>query len=542
MPKQIVLISGSISAGKTTLCTLLKEQFGFHVLKTKEVIQSLARNELGKEIESERRAMQKFGEALDRDTKGRWVRDALSRFIRDLGQAGPEAKVVVDAVRIRDQIRVLRKAYSFSVVHLHLRAPEELLEQRYRKRHVAGFRELRSFSEAEKNKTEHRVKELEEIADFVMDTGRRLEQAVLVRAATHLGLYSRAYDRRVDVVVGGQYGSEGKGHITSYLSRDYSVLVRVGGPNAGHKVFQEPDPYTHHQLPAGTSRNPTASLILAPGCVINAKKLMEEAAKYGVDSDRLSIDPQAMIISPADIRGEATLVARIGSTGQGVGFATARRIKDRGGKVTLARDVNDIRPYIRETWALLEEAYRKGQNILVEGTQGAGLSVYHGRYPHVTSRDTSVAGCLSEAGISPSRVRKVVMVCRTYPIRVESPEKTTSGPMDLEIDWQVVAERSHIPLNQLQRTEKTTTTDRKRRVGEFDWALLRRAAALNGPTDLALTFVDYLNRKNEKARRFEQLDPETKQFIEEVERVGAAPVSLISTRFDFRSIIDRRAW
>jgi hypothetical protein len=71
---------------------------------------------------------------------------------------------------------------------------------------------------------------------------------------------------------------------------------------------------------------------------------------------------------------------------------------------------------------------------------------------------------------------------------------------------------------------------------------LRRAAALNGPTDLALTFVDYLNRKNEKARRYEQLDAQTKQFIEEVERVGAAPVSLISTRFDFRSIIDRRAW
>jgi adenylosuccinate synthase len=73
-------------------------------------------------------------------------------------------------------------------------------------------------------------------------------------------------------------------------------------------------------------------------------------------------------------------------------------------------------------------------------------------------------------------------------------------------------------------------------------ALLRRAAALNGPTDLALTFVDYLTSKNEKARRYEQLDPTTKQFIEEVERVGAARVSLISTRFDFRSIIDRRAW
>lgn len=407
---------------------------------------------------------------------------------------------------------------------------------------MAGFQELGSFSEAERNKTEARVKQLEDAADFVIDTSRCLEQAVLVRAATHLGLYSRAYDRRVDVVVGGQYGSEGKGHITSYIAREYSVLVRVGGPNAGHKVFQEPDPYTHHQLPSGTSRNPTAKLILAPGCVLNAEKLMEEISKYGVDSDRLSIDPQAMIINRDDVKGEGGLVKKIGSTGQGVGYATARRIKDRGGRVILARDVPDLRPFIRDTWSLLEDTYRKNQSVLVEGTQGAGLSLYHGTYPHVTSRDTSVAGCLSEAGISPSRVRKVVMVIRTYPIRVESPKRATSGPMDLELDWEVIARRSHIPLKQLQKTEKTTTTDRKRRVGEFDWALLRRAAALNGPTDLALTFVDYLNRRNEKARRYEQLDSEAKEFIFEVERVGAAPVSMISTRFDYRSIIDRRAW
>jgi adenylosuccinate synthase len=199
-------------------------------------------------------------------------------------------------------------------------------------------------------------------------------------------------------------------------------------------------------------------------------------------------------------------------------------------------------PFVRDSWTILEEAYRKNESVLVEGTQGAGLSLYHGTYPHVTSRDTSVAGCLSEARIPPSRVRKVVMVIRTYPIRVESPKKATSGPMDLEIDWETISSRSRIPLDQLKTTEKTTTTARKRRVGEFDWALLRHAAALNGPTDLALTFVDYLNRKNEKARRYDQLDSDTKEFIVEVERVGAAPVSLISTRFDFRSIIDRRAW
>jgi adenylosuccinate synthase len=179
----------------------------------------------------------------------------------------------------------------------------------------------------------------------------------------------------------------------------------------------------------------------------------------------------------------------------------------------------------------------------LEGTQGTGLSLYHGSYPHVTSRDTTVAGCLAEAGISPHWVRKVVMVCRTYPIRVQNPSATaSSGPMSQEITLTEISRRSGISLSELQKTETTSTTGRKRRISEFDWGLLRRAAFLNAPTDIALTFVDYLNKANQDARRFEQLTDETLRFIQEVERVAGAPVSLISTRFHTRSIIDRRAW
>jgi adenylosuccinate synthase len=134
------------------------------------------------------------------------------------------------------------------------------------------------------------------------------------------------------------------------------------------------------------------------------------------------------------------------------------------------------------------------------------------------------------------------MVCRTFPIRVESPSNSTSGPIAQEISWKEVSQRSGITAAQLQETERTSTTDRRRRVGEFDWQQLRRAATLNGPTDIALTFTDYLDRQNEQARRYEQLTTDTIRFIEEVESVAAAPVSLISTRFDFRSIIDRRSW
>jgi adenylosuccinate synthase len=199
-------------------------------------------------------------------------------------------------------------------------------------------------------------------------------------------------------------------------------------------------------------------------------------------------------------------------------------------------------PFIKDTWEILEKTYQSGKKVLIEGTQGSGLSLYHGSYPHVTSRDTSVSGALSEAGVPPSRIRKVIVTCRSYPIRVQSPHGKTSGEMGVEIDWKTVSKRSGLSFDQLKTTERTSTTNRDRRVAEFNWSMLRRAAALNGPTDIALTFADYISNKNEKAHRFEQLTSETITFIEEIERVAAAPVSLISTRFDFRSIIDRRAW
>jgi adenylosuccinate synthase len=225
-----------------------------------------------------------------------------------------------------------------------------------------------------------------------------------------------------------------------------------------------------------------------------------------------------------------------------VGVATARRILHRGKRLKLAKDIRELQPYIRNTWEVLEHTYNTGGRVLVEGTQGTGLSLFHGFYPYVTSRDTTVSGCLSEAGISPSRVRKTIMVCRTYPIRVQNPPDGTSGPLGQELDWDEIARRAEVPVTEIKTNERTSTTNRQRRVGAFDWGLLRKTSALNAPTDLAITFTDYLNPLNAEARRYEQLSSETIRFIEEVELVGAAPVSLISTRFDFRGIIDRRNW
>jgi adenylosuccinate synthase len=199
-------------------------------------------------------------------------------------------------------------------------------------------------------------------------------------------------------------------------------------------------------------------------------------------------------------------------------------------------------PHLKEfagsTARELEDAYASGKRIMLEGTQGTSLSLHHGPYPHVTSRETTVSGCLADAGISPSRVRRILMVTRTYPIRVGG----TSGPIAIEINVKTISERSGLPLSQIEKTEVGTISGKTRRIAEFDWDQLRTSATLNGATDIALTFADYLTAENQSAMNFDQLSNETKSFIAEVEQVANAPVSLISVRFGRGGVIDRRSW
>jgi len=534
MARRIVLLSGPIGVGKSTLTESLQRIYQARIVKTRELLDLEARLRLVQL--NTREEYQAFGDNLDREDGGRWVADALAEVLKK----ETSNLIVVDAVRIQDQIRAVRERYGYAVFHLHLTANEADLKNRFENR-ITKFREASTYEASQENLTEKGVWKLASIADAVVNTSLCEPEDVVVRASTRLHLYSRDYTPTVDVLVGGQFGSEGKGNVANYLAQEYDLLIRGGGPNAGHKVYEHPDPYTHHLLPCGTRRT-QAQLLIAPGAVISLSGLLKEAHECSVGPERLSIDPQVMVITPEDILSEAALVKQIGSTGQGVGAATARRIMARGSDIKLAKDYPELKSFIRESKEILEDAYRYGRRILVEGTQGAGLSLYHGYYPHVTSRDTSVSAALAEAGIPPKRVRKVIMTCRTYPIRVQDGAEGTSGKLTRELTWKDVSDRSGVNLKILESAELTSTTKKKRRVGEFDWVQLRRAALLNGPTDIALTFVDYIDAKNQKARRFEQLSDSTIQFIEEVEDVTAAPVSLISTRFDFRSIIDRRNW
>jgi adenylosuccinate synthase len=530
---RIILLSGPISSGKSTLAKGLAARCRMSIFKTSEVLVSRIR----RDQRHDRKVLQAEGERLDRRTKGRWVLEELRERLSPLAA---NSDVIVDSVRISEQIQAIREAYCPKVIHVHLTAPEDELSHRFDSRKKQGREQDFSYSEIRQNPTEKQVEKLAAVADIVIDTKRCTEQDVLIRTMSHLKVRTGKGKGFVDVVVGGQYGSEGKGQVVAYLATEYDLLVRVGGPNAGHTVFEVHEPYAHHQLPSGT-RKSEAQLLIGPGAVLRVDKLLKEIADCRVDSQRLCIDGNAMIITDDDIRAEAELVKKIGSTGQGVGAATARRIMLRDKDTLLAKHIPELRPYIGSAFEVLENAYSRDSRVLLEGTQGTGLSLYHGIYPYVTSRDTTTLGCLAEAGIPPNRVRRVIMVCRTYPIRVESPDKETSGPLR-DVSWEEIARRSGYRADKLRKSEKTTTTKRRRRIGEFEWVLLQRAALLNGATDVALTFTDYIRKENVKAKRFEQLTPETINFIQEVERVASAPVSLISTGFNSRSIIDRRSW
>ena len=540
--KIILVLTGEISSGKSTLASKLSEAFGFKVCKTREGLKYFADKELNGKI-PERGFYQEFGEHLDRQGNGRWVLDYFQfLFAKEFND---HHLYIIDSARIIDQIKKIREAYSYFVYHIHLKAPPQSLEARFYQRaelqNMPAEKQREKYEEFKSNETEKQVQTLEAEADLVIDTDRCNALDVFIRVASFFKLLPITTNELVDVIVGGQFGSEGKGQIAAHIAPEYDCLMRVGGPNAGHTVYEEPKKHVFHLLPSGSYRNPYAKLLIGPGAVLNLNKLLEEVEGFHIEPQRLVIDENATIIREEDIAEEQKVKETIGSTGQGVGFATSNNIiaRLREDSTHKAKNFKELRPYIGSTNDELEHMYARNFKILLEGTQGTGLSLYHGLYPHVTSRDTTVAGTLSEAGISPKRVRKIIMVTRTYPIRVGG----KSGPfLSNELTWQIVAERSGKNADELNRTEKTTTTKKDRRVAEFSWSLFRKACELNSPTDIALTFTDYISAQNEKARRYDQLTPETRQLIEEIERCSGVKVSLVGTCFDYRAVIDRRNW
>jgi len=337
------------------------------------------------------------------------------------------------------------------------------------------------------------------------------------------------------VIVGGQYGSEGKGKVTSYLAQrdNVDIVVRCGGPNSGHTVDVNGQRYELRSLPAGFI-NPGTRLLLAAGCLINPEILLTEIKSTGIDPRRVGVDRNAGIISSfeGEEEGKLRLRDRLGSTLSGTGIGVANRVL-RKAEFKLAKNVPELKEYLTDVSAEVNAVLDKGGKVLVEGTQGFGLSVYHSpHYPYATSRDTTASGFLSEVGVSPRLVTHVVMAIRSYPIRVAG----NSGPLKDEITWDEVQRRSGYPTD---IREYTTTTKKLRRVGLFDLDLVRRAAMVNRPTQVALHGGDYLSYGNKSVTTFGLLNEDTQLFVKKLENAVKTPVTLLGTGPANEELIDR---
>ena len=339
----------------------------------------------------------------------------------------------------------------------------------------------------------------------------------------------------VTVITGGQYGSEGKGKVCAHLAVTDNVdyMIRCGGPNSGHTVEVGGCRYKLRQVPAAFL-NPHTRLLVAPGALVAPDVFLREVDVCGLDPSRIGIDGNAGIIEESDSHNErlSDLPLRLGSTGSGTGSAVSRRtIRDPSFR--LARHHPALRPFITSVREEIDGSVIRDKSVVIEGTQGFGLSLYHAEeWPYCTSRDTTAHSFLSEVGIG-VRDYEVVMAIRTYPIRVAG----NSGPLPNEITWEDVQEASGYPY---PIAEFTTTTNRLRRVAKFDWSVVDQAVAANSPTRIALHGGDYIDFANHSVTDWHRLTHSLQKFVGKIERRYKVPVSFIGTGPANGDIVDRR--
>jgi adenylosuccinate synthase len=331
------------------------------------------------------------------------------------------------------------------------------------------------------------------------------------------------------VIVGAQWGDEGKGKIADLLAQHAHVVCRYqGGPNAGHTIVRGGETFALHQIPSGILHAGTACIIGA-GCVVDPAQLLQEIDELesrGVSTRDLSISGNAHLIMPWHVAIDAASERRlgklqIGTTRRGIGPAYADkaarlgiRVQDLldpkilrqkietalGEKNVLLERVHGVAPialgeladgmaamaarlspYVVDTSLLVDGALREGKRVLLEGAQGTLLDLDHGTYPFVTSSNPIAGAAATGIGIGPTRIDEVVGVAKAYVTRVGE------GPFPTEIegpDQSRVRELGH---------EYGTTTGRERRCGWLDLVGLRFAVRVNGITSLVLTKLDVLS-------------------------------------------------
>ncbi|MEM1541362.1 MAG: adenylosuccinate synthetase [Ignisphaera sp.] len=328
------------------------------------------------------------------------------------------------------------------------------------------------------------------------------------------------------VVVGGFFGDEGKGKIAAYLGYidKPAIAVRCGSINAGHTVVFNGTVWKLRIVPS-FFLGKNVKLLIAPGALIRLDVLFKEIEETNV-KNRLYVDRNTGVIEDKHLeieRNDEFLVRIVGSTLQGVGAAMVDRVLRR---LKVAKDIDVLRDMVIDVALEVNEALDREELVYIEGVQGTYLSLYHGTYPYVTSRDTIASAFLSEVGVGPKRVDHVIVVFKSYVTRVGG------GPLENEMS---VEEAQKLGL-----LETGTVTGRVRRVAPFNIGLARRAVMLNSATQIALTRLDSLFRQDKCVKEWHKLSQEARKWIEDIEDKLKTPITIVGTGEDVLCTIDRR--
>jgi len=328
------------------------------------------------------------------------------------------------------------------------------------------------------------------------------------------------------VVVCGFFGDTGKGKVISYLAlKDkLDITARAGvGPNAGHTVFVDGKKYGLRMLPSAFMYK-KCRLLIGPGVLVNPEILRQEMEQTESEG-RVGVDPQCAIIENRHIEADKAghLAKDIKTTGTGTGPCNAERALR---KVKLARDVAQLKKYLTDVPLEVNRAIDDGKNVVIEGTQGTFLSLYHGTYPYCTSKDVTASAACSDVGVGPTKIDDVIIVFKAFTTRVGA------GPLLNEISVEEAQKRGW--------AEYGTVTGRPRRAAPFSYELAKRAVMLNGATQAAVTKIDVLFPECKGVKSYNKLSEDARFFIENVEKEIKIPVTLIGTGSDALEMVDRR--
>ncbi len=331
----------------------------------------------------------------------------------------------------------------------------------------------------------------------------------------------------VDIVVGGFWGDEGKGKIISHLvnKRQATIVARGGvGPNAGHTIVVDGVEYKLRMIPSGIGGKNVQKLLIGPGVLVNPDVFLDEVEKTEMKG-KTFVDHQCGIIEESHRKIDTTdphLVKKVGTTGSGSGPANEERVRR---KLKLAKEIPKLKPFLTDVPGEIHRGLANKESILLEGTQATYLSLFHGTYPFVTTKDVTASSICADVGIGPTVVTDVTLVLKAYVTRVGE------GLLPGELTEEETIKRGW--------TEYGTVTKRLRRAAPFNAELAKRSIQLNSATKIALTKLDILFPTDQGKTSFDDLSEEAKLWISDREKEIDMRFTFIGTGPADIEIIDR---